>query len=675
MGVDFKATYGDFEEDQPETTFGEDSMEYEVPTVVDQTEHEDKVVQENVAKVEAESGDIKVAHKEADTSMAAHKLSEMEPEPEFLSLPASLASHLLLPVEWPETGILPSMVAHQIFHPCPENLDQTVPSLDFEASNPHLSKREANELNEMEENLRKDFEEWSMGVDFKATYCHLEEETTIAEDSNGTLLLMDEKDSVEIGPLEADPELIHASSLDEDHTRENIGEEAADNFLTEETHIAKVASQESLMASMATHKEAEQDVAWEFVEPISSLAAHRLLPLDEVESGLTYSMVAHSLNLIHQDEDVKPEREDCAEPEAWASMVGHQVVGAEESDLPFVSMAAHQSFVPEWIEEGTVSSGVSHQLLNQGEMVEDAFLKQDVPGKWEENVREDAVFEPFISAADQIPVAEMEKDVSLPTGKLPNILEVEESSTDKHLEKGVREAEVCRIRKAEIDPRRRNIEPASDLPKSPVGTSDDEKDSFENFINESKQTYHERVADEYKSTIKRIQDLHKLVEEEIGEFEKTRKDVRKSEVITVLSNVRGVSFPLEITINQTNQKEDSSLEMEGMQGWQQEEEKEEGVEEAMDESEHEGGDDNIISATCTLRENTPILITTNMDQVECDSGFEGSPDLKKTDGVRNLQMSLMDREAESPVSFPRQTLTTPKRSSVEEKKTRDKQLS
>merc|ERR1712037_684364 len=187
-------------------------------------------------------------------------------------------------------------------------------------------------------------------------------------------------------------------------------------------------------------------------------------------------------------------REDYAEPEAWASMVGHQVVGAEAPDLPFTSMAAHQSFIPEWIEEGTVISGVSHQLLNQGEM------------------EEDAVFEPFISAADQIPVAEMEKDVSLPTGKLPNI-EVEESSTEKHQERGVREAEVCRIRKAEIDPRRRNIDPASDLPKSPVGTSDDEKDSFENFINESKQTYHERVADEYKSTIKRIQDLHKLVEE------------------------------------------------------------------------------------------------------------------------------------------------------------------
>merc|ERR1712066_431960 len=206
--------------------------------------------------------------------------------------------------------------------------------------------------------------------------------------------------------------------------------------------------------------------------------------------------------------------------------------------------------------------------------------------------------------------------------------------------------------------------------KSPVGHgSDDEKDSFENFINESKQTYHERVADEYKSTIKRIQDLHKLVEEEIGEFEKSRKDViMKSEVVNVMSNVKGVSFPLEITINQKDENEESLLEKEETQ-----KEEEEGIRETIMESENEEEDcANIISASCTLRENTPILITTNMDQqVECDSGFESSPDLKKTDGVRSLQVSFADREAESPVSFPRQTLT--KRSS-EEKKTRDKQL-
>merc|ERR1712180_572108 len=79
----------------------------------------------------------------------------------------------------------------------------------------------------------------------------------------------------------------------------------------------------------------------------------------------------------------------------------------------------------------------------------------------------------------------------------------------------------------------------------------------------------------------------------------------------------------------------------------------------------EGDGAKIISASCTLRENTPILITTNRDQVECDSGFEGSPDLQKNDCGR---MSKIDRDDESPVSFPKPTLTSPKRSS-EEKKT------
>merc|ERR1712088_810110 len=292
------------------------------------------------------------------------------------------------------------------------------------------------------------------------------------------------------------------------------------------------------------------------------------------------------------------------------TMVGHQVVEPEESGHPYTSMTTHCSLVPEWTEDGIVSSGVSHQLLNHSASEEEDIINQNVPEKCEEN--------------------------------LP---EIEESvTTEKQSTGDVREDEVRQILKAEEDPRRSNEELAltSVVPKSPVvGPSDDEKDSFENFINESKQTYHERVADEYKSTIKRIQDLHKLVEEEIGEFEKSRKDViMKSEVVTVMSNVKGVSFPLEITINQKDEKEESLLEKEETQ-------KEEGIRETIMESENEEEDcANIISASCTLGENTPILITTNMDQqAECDSGFEGSPDLKKTEnGVRSLQVSF----AESP---------------------------
>merc|ERR1719209_2269613 len=127
--------------------------------------------------------EVKEFEKGADTSMATHKLSEMEPESEFVGLPVSLASHLVLPVELPEMGLLSSMVAHQIFQPYPENLEEAIPlmpSLDRESS--------AQELNEgtLEDNLRENLKDWFMGVDFKATYGNCEEdlpESTRVEDS------------------------------------------------------------------------------------------------------------------------------------------------------------------------------------------------------------------------------------------------------------------------------------------------------------------------------------------------------------------------------------------------------------------------------------------------------------------------------------------------------------
>merc|ERR1719234_844813 len=91
ISIDFKATYHNFEEDLPETTFVEESkenisMEYEVPIYIDQIEHEDiKVVEENVEEVDISqklpaSEEDEVEDLKADTSMTAHKLSEIEPE-------------------------------------------------------------------------------------------------------------------------------------------------------------------------------------------------------------------------------------------------------------------------------------------------------------------------------------------------------------------------------------------------------------------------------------------------------------------------------------------------------------------------------------------------------------------------------------------------------------------
>merc|ERR1712218_58047 len=393
-------------------------------------------------------GAVDVLDMAAEISMAAHKLSEIEPKSEFQSFPGSLASHLVLPVEWPETGLSTSMVAHQIYQPSHKKLEETIsqmPSLEHEASMEQHGVEEKCAV-DLEENLRIYFKERSKDVDFKATYCYIEAE---AEDP-----ILNQRDSLDIRQSEDTPELVQSNPIEEDHL--------------EETSL--------------------------------------------IESGLSCSMVAQSLNLLVM-EATKPEEEaeTCTSMVPTITMVGHQVVEAEESGHPYTSMAAHCSLVPEWKEEGIVSSGVSHQLLNHSMREEDQKCGENLP-------------------------------------------EIEESVTTEKPSKGdVREDEVRQILKAEKDPRRSIEELAltSVVPKSPVvGLSDDEKDSFENFINESKQTYHERVADEYKSTIKRIQDLQKLVEEEIGEFEKSKKHIKKSEVITVMSNVKGVSFPLEITINQ-----------------------------------------------------------------------------------------------------------------------------
>merc|ERR1719384_1503513 len=83
-------------------------------------EAENKNITHKVPEVE------EVEENDADTaSMATHKLPEMEPESLFLSLPATLTSHLVLPVEWPETGLLTSMVVHQIYQTCQENLEES----------------------------------------------------------------------------------------------------------------------------------------------------------------------------------------------------------------------------------------------------------------------------------------------------------------------------------------------------------------------------------------------------------------------------------------------------------------------------------------------------------------------------------------------------------------------
>jgi len=754
--IDFTATYRNIEEDVPEIISSEDLGE-NVPPIV-------PIMEEEVVKVEEEARAISPLSKPEDfeTSMIAHKLPDQESESEFLHLPFSLASHLVLPPEFSEPGLLTSMLAHQQINHLEEIRPDEQPCYSVPIS-PHLEEKECN----FEENLRENLKEQLMGLDFKATYCNIEEEEMPEYSKDYEIPIGSNEVEAEVGEVEqkeketvsefqsfpatlvshfvlpvewseqtgftsmvahhhhhhhhqpcqesSEAEIIPLPNLDhtpiipkafEDDLRENIKElfssidfkatyttteddlpeDSRENILlmdgeapvqvpsNEELPKAEEAErgfEENRETSMAAHKLQEMDSELEFVRLPASLASHMVLPVEWPETSLFTSMVSH-----HHIETMSSLKESqrvgkVDEVEENGNTLDGYLRNNLRDHLQGINFKATYSCLREESQD-TIFSEDSREAPGTHEVdLMAAPPAEDEKKQLEDRQKDGNLSEPCFSESGHCPsLEEVSGDVSRPPGQLEPIPETEEQER----ERGNRRAEERKKGKAETDPRSIDTQTAlsySAHQESPVGNnSDHEKDSFENFINESKQTYHERVADEYKSTIKRIQDLQKLVEEEIGEFEKSKKDIKKSEVITVMSNVKGVSFPLEITINQKDQAEESPLVVKEAEKCQKGTEEQFQEKEESESEEVEGDGANIISASCTLMENTPILITTNRDQVECDSGFEGSPDLQKNDYGRE---SKIDRDGESPVSFPKQTLTSPKRSS-EEKKTREKQL-
>merc|ERR1712080_750532 len=191
-------------------------------------------------------------------------------------------------------------------------------------------------------------------------------------------------------------------------------------------------------------------------------------------------------------------------------------------------------------------------------------------------------------------------------------------------------------------------------------------------------TYSEKVADDYKTTIQRIQELQKIVGEEIGQFETTKKESRKSPVVTtVISHVKGISFPLEIHIHQDESREQSKLSIDNI---------EENVEKKSigsasynklnDEDPTEDADDisipKLVSASCVFGDNSPVFIKSSTENFSCDSGFNSSPDIK----VRNDDTDKYNQSQDEATFniFSKQPPLPPQRRNTEEKKVRDKEL-
>merc|ERR1712012_1497142 len=169
--IDFNTTYTRTEANLPEDSRENIlMMDGEAPVQVSSNEELPK-------SEEAERG----SEEKRATSMVAHKLQEMDSELEFVCLPASLASHMVLPVEWPETSLCTSMVSHHHI--------ETMSSL---RESQRVGKVDEVEeyVNTLDEYLRNNLKEQSQGINFKATYSRFREEpndTILSEDSREAL--------------------------------------------------------------------------------------------------------------------------------------------------------------------------------------------------------------------------------------------------------------------------------------------------------------------------------------------------------------------------------------------------------------------------------------------------------------------------------------------------------
>jgi len=147
---------------------------------------------------------------------------------------------------------------------------------------------------------------------------------------------------------------------------------------------------------------------------------------------------------------------------------------------------------------------------------------------------------------------------------------------------------------------------------------------------ESVDTLKEIIAHDHKTTIERIQKLKKVIEEEIGHFEMEKCGCRSSPLDkTVVSTVGGISFPLQVSIHNTESGAYTGTYSEDMEDIFEEESYESDsticnhTNETSSEDIHTDAKE---TSPCRLKDVIPDTIEASLSNKDCDSGFEGSPE-------------------------------------------------
>merc|ERR1719508_119166 len=205
----------------------------------------------------------------------------------------------------------------------------------------------------------------------------------------------------------------------------------------------------------------------------------------------------------------------------------------------------------------------------------------------------------------------------------------------------------------------------------PVGKDEEEEisDSYENFVNAAKNTYNDTMIKACNSTINRIQELQKVVEDEIEEFENKRNNefMTENNVETtethIVSNVKGVKFKSCIVIHQElNEKyvrdntEENYLDDESLSSTTESIDSVilAGSENLKNDNESNlldavrstsSSEENLIQASCTIENNSPVIITTNyLQSDDLDSQDESTEENMEHEYVQESELESKQKE-------------------------------
>jgi len=544
------------------------------------------------------------------TSMCTHQLPPIEPPTENWDSQVSMAAHGCFLSRTPDEeitvetdpGMITSMVSHQL-----DTLDRSITNINSEETMEDNCEVEdlitdtepiflpsmcTHQLSTPESPSESNEAQVSMAVHGYLASSFVEEIIVETDPGMITSMVSHQVDMAEESSQNFISEMTNAEDEDdvEEVSTEYIISKSSDEDNLE-SHELKTIKDElvvphgAVQTSMATHQLPGCNTPTEFPENLISSVAHNSNHQEcdaNTESSPGISMVSHQADMAEVStqnfisEITNAEDEDDVEEDSRKYIISkcseedniesHELKTIkEELVVPHVqtSMATHQLQVcntPSEFPENLISS-VAHNYQEW-----DANTESSPGISMVSHQHHTCILGSHMNKEEEIHIKELNKESSLSiynvvnTENNFNIIEKVENNHSSYTEDN-------QTQKNEEELPHDNENKEEDcLNERPVGNEDEElSESFDNILSEAPNTYTDTKISTYNEKLKRIQELQKLVENEIGEFENQRKNeqriiennLERTET-HIVNNVKGVEFESYMVIHPQIQDENEA---------------------------------------------------------------------------------------------------------------------